>query len=70
MHVSCDVATVEVEGGYARIDGLEVTCTRCRHCVEVFGTSGASARAAAVLLREECPKGEHNYYVVPSDDGD
>jgi hypothetical protein len=41
-----------------------VKCERCGHEVEVYGTSETSARRGAVMLAEECPKGEKNYYVA------
>ena len=50
------------EGG--SVPGLIVTCSRCGHSVEVFGTEDNSARRGAVMLREECPEGGHNFYVV------
>lgn len=48
----------------ATIPGLIVTCHRCGHSVEVYGTEAVSARRGGVMLREECPEGAHNFYVV------
>lgn len=45
-------------------EGLTVTCRKCGHTVEVFGTEGPSMRRAGVMLREECPRGLKNFYVV------
>ena len=64
MGVQADVEEVEVEGR----PGLVVTCEKCGHAVEVYGTSGASARRGAVMLSEECPEGEKNFYVVDWDE--
>ena len=64
MKVAVDIVETEIEGDYAQVDGLKVICERCGHWVEVFGTTGASARRAAYMLREECPKDESNYYDV------
>jgi hypothetical protein len=41
-----------------------VTCSRCDHQTESFGTSGASIRRCLALLREECPEDEENFYVT------
>jgi hypothetical protein len=65
MRITADVAEIELEGDYGNtIEGLCVTCSRCGHSVEVFGTSDASARRGAVMLREECPEGGNNFYVA------
>lgn len=66
--VQADVEEIELpgdNGGY--IPGLKVICSKCDHTVEVFGTSDRSARRGAVMLAEECPCGERNFYVVDWD---
>lgn len=67
MRVACEVVEVELEGDYASIEGLCVSCSRCYHEVEVYGTSGRSVRRAMVMLREECPRGEANWYAAEDD---
>lgn len=64
MRVSVDIAYADVEGDYGTVDGICLTCERCDHSVEVAGTSDRSARRGAIMLREECPEGEDNYYDV------
>lgn len=64
MQVECEVNYYEDETP-ARV---EVTCSKCGHTVESFGTSDASVRRCLALLREECPLGENNFY-VDEDDG-
>lgn len=64
MRVTADVDYADVDGDYGVVEGLSVTCSRCGHCVEVGGTENASALRGAVMLREECPRGENNFYVV------
>lgn len=64
MKVAVDISECELEGDYGPVDGLCITCERCGHEVEVFGTSDASARRGGAMLREECPNGENNYYDV------
>jgi hypothetical protein len=65
MRVETEIEETELESDSGRpVNGLLVTCMHCGHSVEVFGTSGASARRGAVMLKEECPEGGENYYVV------
>lgn len=63
MKVSLDTVEDQIDGDYGgSVDGLRLTCTRCGHEVTVFGTGGASARRGALMLRDECPNGESNFY--------
>ncbi len=68
MRVEADVEEVELDGDYATVPGLCLTCTRCDHQVEVFGTEGPSLRRGLVMLREECPYGENNFYTTDEDE--
>lgn len=38
-------------------------CTRCNHETESYGIESVSIRRCLVLMREECPRGENNFYV-------
>src|SRR5262245_146246 len=62
VHVEIDHTDVETDDG--QMEGLYLVCARCGHEVKVAGTTGASARRGAIMLREECPKGESNFYDV------
>jgi len=65
MRIETEVEEIEMENDSGRtVDGLQVTCSRCQHAVEVYGTSDASARRGGVMLAEECPNKERNFYVV------
>jgi len=67
--VMTDVEETELDGdGEYSVDGIAVTCRRCGHSVEVYGTEGPSLRRAGVMLREECPRKLTNWYVVGDDD--
>jgi hypothetical protein len=66
--VSTTKSDVDLDGDYGTVEGVEVTCDRCGHCEESFGTDEASLRRCAALLRENCPQGESNFYVVSLDD--
>ena len=70
MRVKCESDEVELEGDYGPVAGLCVRCGRCDHEVEVYGTSGRSLRRALIMLREECPFGESNFYVADGSDED
>lgn len=60
--VECEVTETELEGDYGTVDGVTAECSACRHETESFGTSEASVRRCLVLMRDECPIGEDNYY--------
>ena len=62
MRVHVDIDHTDVEGESGHVEGLYLVCARCGHEVEVAGTTDASARRGAIMLREECPKGENNFY--------
>jgi hypothetical protein len=66
--VLCSVSetTLENDDGH-EVDGVVVTCSRCDHATQSFGTGEASVRRCLVLLREECPEGEANFYVSEDD---
>ena len=65
MRVVARIEEIEIENDYGRpIESIRAVCTRCQHATESFGTSDASIKRCLVMLREECPKREHNYYAV------
>ena len=63
VNVTVDEVELENDDGWT-VAGLTLTCERCGHTVEVFGTEIESSRRGAVMLREECPEGSLNFYVV------
>lgn len=67
--IRCGIEETELENDSGRvIDGVEATCSRCGHTTESFGTGEGSIRRCLVLMREECPRGETNYYVSEDDE--
>lgn len=58
----CEVEEIELEGDYGDVESVRVTCTKCGHATESYGTGDASRRRCLALLREECPRGESNFY--------
>ena len=66
--VEVRVEEVELENEHEiPVASVRVTCGRCGHAVEIYGTSEASVRRGCVMLREECPRDENNFY-APSDE--
>jgi hypothetical protein len=62
--VKAEVDEIYIEGDYTEVPSVSVTCSKCGHQVSVFGRSDASRRRGAVMLKEECPEGETNYYEI------
>ena len=62
MRVKIDVSEEDLDGDYGTVPGLIITCTRCQHSVEVFGIEEPSVKRGAVMLRNECPFDEDNFY--------
>jgi hypothetical protein len=68
MRVECEVDEVELESEDGRtVEGVQATCSRCDHQTESFGTSDRSVKRCLVLMREECPRNEENFYVGDDD---
>jgi hypothetical protein len=64
MKINVEIDHSDVDGDYGPVDGLCLVCKRCGYEVKVAGTREDSARRGAVLLREECPMNENNFYDV------
>jgi hypothetical protein len=62
MKVHCTVDEITLDGDYGEVPSVCATCSRCDHCEETFGTSEASVARCLVMLRENCPNAEHNFY--------
>lgn len=62
IKVSINECDVENDDGHVG-DGVQAECSRCGHQTESIGTGSGSRRRCLVLMRDECPKGERNYYV-------
>lgn len=64
MTIECEVRAVTLTNDRGRpVDGVEATCSQCDHCESAYGESDRSIRRALAMLRENCPRGEENYYV-------
>lgn len=58
----CTVTDATVNGR----PGVRAECSYCDHTVESLGRGEGSKKRCLALMREECPRGEENFYV---DDG-
>lgn len=63
--VEVDVVETEVVSRFGgdRLPGLSLLCQKCDYRVKVCGIGPRSYRAGYCLLRQQCPRGEWNYYV-------
>ena len=62
MKVSCSIEETSLQGDYGDVEGVCATCSRCGHTTESFGTGDGSRRRCLMLMRENCPEGESNFY--------
>jgi hypothetical protein len=54
---------IELQGDHALVASVRATCVQCDHTTESFGTGPGSIKRCLVLLRQECPEDEFNFYV-------
>jgi len=52
-----------VEEGGRTGPGVTATCLECDHTTQSFGTKEGSRKRCLVLMRDECPNGDENFYV-------
>lgn len=63
--VTCEIEHVELEGEHGKmIPSVCATCSECGHTTESHGQHDRSVRRCLVLMREQCPQGEENFYVA------
>jgi hypothetical protein len=43
--------------------GVRATCSRCDHVTESFGVGSKSRIRCILLMKEECPNNEENFYI-------
>jgi hypothetical protein len=63
MRISCDIDEDYVSTDIGDGEGVRATCRRCGAYTESLGTSENSVARCLVMLREECPMEENNFYV-------
>jgi hypothetical protein len=62
VEVRIEEVDVENERGYDQ-EGVRATCSACDHVTESFGTGEKSRMRCIMLMKDECPNNEDNYYV-------
>lgn len=63
MRVEVEIEEQQLQGSRGPVMGVVATCQECEHQVECFGTSERSVKRACMMLREECPMEQENFYV-------
>lgn len=67
--VRCSIDYISLDGDYGNeIPSVSATCGRCGYETESYGQSEASILRCLVLMREDCPEGEENWYEEELDD--
>ena len=62
--VNCEIEETYIYNDEGReVEGCVATCGRCGHTTESYGRSDGSKNRCLILLRNECPNEENNYYV-------
>lgn len=64
MRIKVEIEEVELaneRGGL--VNGVRATCLECGHETESYGVGEGSRARCLVLLREECPLSQNNFYV-------
>lgn len=61
--VECSVEEVDLKNDRGvLVRGVRVECGRCDRKEESFGITQKSVTRCVMLLKENCPMGESNYY--------
>jgi hypothetical protein len=55
--------TLLVDDSGRHVAGVSAECSECEHVTESFGTDERSRVRCLAQLRDECPRGENNWYV-------
>lgn len=62
--VECNIEEIELENDHGRMQpSVQATCRACGHQTTSFGTAEPSIKRCLVLMRDECPEDEENFYV-------
>jgi hypothetical protein len=62
--VHCEIEEIYIPNDYGQeIESVEATCGRCGHTTQCYGRYDRSRKRCLILMQEECPSGEDNYYV-------
>lgn len=63
-NVNCSIEEFDAEGSSRKpVRSVRATCSTCGHITESFGTGPKSVARCLVLMRNECPQNQTNYYM-------
>ena len=64
MRVVCEINYEQDTNDFGReADCVRAICSRCGHETTSWGDSDSSVKRCLVVMREECPNNEKNFYV-------
>ena len=69
MRVEVRIVEADV-GAHGLQRGVRATYSRCGAYTESYGTGEGSRKRCAVLLKQQCLRGESNFYAIADGDGD
>lgn len=62
--VSCEIIDVDLISDDGRlIPSVQAICSKCGHVTESFGADLPSIKRCLAEMRDECPRGQQNFYV-------
>lgn len=62
--VKCDIEESSEPNDYGtETDCVIAICSKCGHEVMSYGVTDDSIRRCLAVMREECPRGEKNFYI-------
>jgi hypothetical protein len=66
--VVCDIEIfTDVNAQGRKIESTRAICSECGHETTSYGTGDGSRKRCLVLMNEECPEGQNNFYVSEED---
>jgi hypothetical protein len=62
--VHCEIEEIYIPNDYGKeIESVEATCSKCGHTTQCYGRYDRSRKRCLILMHDECPNGEDNFYV-------
>lgn len=62
--ITCEIEEIQLENEAGwMVASVCAHCSRCEHITESYGYAEPSIRRCLVLMREQCPMNENNFYV-------
>lgn len=68
--VECEINFTQAKNDSGRMqDCTTATCSDCGHTTKSWGTGSGSVKRCLMLMKEECPRGENNFYIGDVEEG-